>query len=195
MSHSASTGEHFRRFRALLGRVLAVLAGSSIALANPSDPALEHQVKAECIERFTRFVDWPPDLLRSSDTAFVVCTLGEGPLGAQLERVVVARGKLKDHPARTRRLVRNEAADGCHILYISPTERDSLGKVVEQTRGKPILSVSDTPGFAQQGVIINLFLDESSRVRFEINSEAARASGLRISAKLMSLARLVGTRG
>lgn len=171
---------------------LAWLAGSAWASAAPPEPAPEYRVKAEFIERFTQFVDWAPQLFPSDDTVFVVCAVGEGPLRAELDRVV--RGRLKGHPARMRHLTRDEAVDGCHLLYIAPTERDALSKIVSQTRGKPILSVGDTTGYAAQGVIVNMFLDESSRVRFEINADVARESGLKISAKLLSLARLVGTR-
>jgi hypothetical protein len=171
--------------------LLAVLAGSSAAAA--PDTELEYDVKVEFIERFTHFVDWPPELFPSEDTAFVLCAVGQGPLSSRLERLV-ARGGIKGHPARIRHVGRNGSTDGCHLLYIAPTDPDQAGRILDRTQGKPVLSIGDTPGFAEQGVLINLFLDESSRVRFQINVDAVRASRLRVSAKLMSLARLVDTR-
>jgi hypothetical protein len=146
------------------------------------------EVKAQFVERFTRFIEWPPQALQTKDTPFVVCALGHSTLGARLEQVL-ARGTIQGHPVRVRHLGHSDPSDGCHILYIPPGEREHVGSILERLRGKPVLSVGDTAGFSEQGVIINLFLDQNSYVRFEINSAAARASGLAISARLMSLAK------
>lgn len=150
----------------------------------------EYEVKAEFIERFTRFVVWPESVFASADSAFVVCVLGTGPLAAQLERVV-GRGKLKDRSARLQHVEQNDALDGCHILFVAVADRGAVRSVMHRTRGKPILSIGDQPGFAEAGVLINLIIDEDGAVRFEINREVADASGLKISAKLMRLARFV----
>jgi hypothetical protein len=53
-----------------------------------------------------------------------------------------------------------------------------------------VLTVSDERGFAQQGVGINFYTEED-KVRFEINQDAVNRSGLRISSKLLSLAKIV----
>jgi hypothetical protein len=153
----------------------------------------EYEVKAEFIERFTRFVVWPESVFASADSAFVVCIWGSGPLATQLERVV-ARGKIKDRPARLFHVDPNDGLDGCHILYVAVADRAAVHGIMARTRGKPILSVADQPGFAEEGVLINLVVDDDGAVRFEINREVADASGLKISAKLMRLARLVRTR-
>jgi hypothetical protein len=61
-------------------------------------------------------------------------------------------------------------------------------------RGKPILSIGDEPGRAEDGLLVNLIVDHEGFVRFEINLDVARVSGLRISAKLLRLARRVESR-
>jgi hypothetical protein len=77
-------------------------------------------------------------------------------------------------------------------LYVAAVDRDVVRGITASTRGKSILSVGDQPGFALEGLLINLVLDDEGFVRFEINRDVARVSGLKISAKLMRLARLVG---
>jgi len=175
----------------LLAVLLPSARASAPARATPEYS--EYEVKAEFIERFTRFVVWPESVFASADSAFVICVWGSGPLATQLERVV-ARGKVKDRPARLFHVDPNEGLDGCHILYVAVADRAAVHAVMARTRGKPILSVADQPGLAEEGVLINLVLDEDGAVRFEINRDVADASRLKISAKLMRLARLVRNR-
>lgn len=153
----------------------------------------EAEVKAEFIERFTRFIEWPADAQPAPHAPFVVCTLGESPLSTHLERVLMGR-LIQGHPAKVKRLREGEPVAGCHILYLAPGLRAQVEQLVEDLRGRPILLVADAPGFAELGLIINLFVDEDLHVRFEINPEMALASGLKISAKLMTLARHTRTR-
>jgi hypothetical protein len=60
--------------------------------------------------------------------------------------------------------------------------------------GSYILTIGDTKGFGESGVMIN-FLTKENKVRFEINLAAARRAGLKISSKLLSLATIVYSRG
>ncbi len=166
------------------GRWLVVCAVASLSWAATPAPS-EAQVKAEFVERFTRFIEWPEP--PSADSAFVVCVWGESPLGEQLEQLT--RRKIQNRAVQLKRLRDYEGPNGCHILYLAPGARDQVARIAEGLRGKPILSVGDAAGFAEQGLVINLFVDEAAHVRFEINPEAVHASGLKISAKLMTLAK------
>jgi len=57
-------------------------------------------------------------------------------------------------------------------------------------KGWSIFIVGDMNGFAQDGGIINM-VKEESRVAIEINLEAAQLSRLKISSKLLALAKIV----
>lgn len=179
---------------ALLLATILSLAHPGVSRGTPpARSAPEHAVKAEFIERFTRFVDWPDSTFASPSAPFVVCAWGRGPLTSQLEQVV-SRQPIKARPAR---FVHVESQDGlqpCHVLYVATPDRAVVRGIVASTRGKPLLSVGDQPGFAEEGVLINLFVDAEGFVRFEINLDAARVSGLKISSKLMRLAKLRGSR-
>jgi hypothetical protein len=54
-------------------------------------------------------------------------------------------------------------------------------------KGRSILTVGDTEGFAEDGGIIR-FVTEKNRIRFRINVDAAEAAHLVISSKLLRLA-------
>lgn len=185
-----------RPTRVLLHLAVALLLLAELPVASaapPTNAVPAHEVKAEFIERFTRFVDWPDSAFASPSSPFVVCVWGSGALATQLERVVVAR-RIKGRPVRVLHVGSGDRLAPCHILYVAAVERGVVRGITASTRGKSILSVGDQPGFAQDGLLINLILDDEGFVRFEINQEVAKASGLKISAKLMRLARLVGTR-
>ena len=77
---------------------------------------------------------------------------------------------------------------GCHVLFIGRSERrwhDILGRL----RGN-VLTISDADGFASAGGIVGFFSD-SGRIKLDINPDAARQANLKISAKLLELARTV----
>jgi hypothetical protein len=63
--------------------------------------------------------------------------------------------------------------------------------VFDRLRGASVLTVGDHDDFATTGGVIH-FTRENYRVRFEINVRAAERAGLRISSKLLQLARIVG---
>jgi len=159
------------------------------AVAQPAVRQPEHAVKAEFIERFTVFTEWPGSAL-ASRAPFVVCIAGDGPLRAALERVVSQR-PIKQHPARVKHVDDSAALTECHLLYIAPNRDAGLAALLRRTAGRPILTVGDSTGWGARGVMVNLFVDSQSYVRFEINLDSANASGLKISAKLLRLARTI----
>jgi hypothetical protein len=67
----------------------------------------------------------------------------------------------------------------------------NLAAILRETEGRPVLTIGDTDGFAQAGVILNLYTFDQ-RVRIEANTTAAARAGLRLSSQLLRLARIVG---
>jgi hypothetical protein len=173
-----------RRAPWVLATLLAVGAPSR---ARASE--LEYQLKAEFMERFTRFIDWPEASFPAPEAPFVFCTLGEVSFGEYLESMA-AEHKVKGRRLVIRRLTSPTQLQECHLLFIARSERERLKAILSQVVGKPILTVGDTSGFASAGVIINFFM-EREFVRFEINLDAARETGLKFSSKLLKLGRNV----
>jgi hypothetical protein len=175
---------------ALLTRVrsLVLLAGlfllPGVAAAQT---AAEYDIKAAFLYNFTKFVDWPASAFPDAGT-LKVCVLGDDPFGHSLQSVngeAVGNRKLKvvrtDSPAKP---------SDCQVLFISRSERARVPQVLAAVKDSPVLTVGDTPGLVDQGVSINFTL-EGSKVRFEINTDAADKAGLKISSKLLQLAKRV----
>ena len=76
-----------------------------------------------------------------------------------------------------------------HFIYLQ-LRKKQLTEILDTIKDMNVLTVSDERGFAQQGVGINFYTEED-KVRFEINQDAVNRSGLRISSKLLSLAKIV----
>jgi hypothetical protein len=151
---------------------------------------LEYEVKAEYLERFTRFIDWPADShAGSAEGRFRLCVIGNNPFGSYLEDMTT-EVKFKGKPAELNLIHDVREAQNCDLLFIAHPESQRLPEILKVTRDLPILTVSDTPGFANKGVLIN-FYNEGAKVRFEINQHAIKQSRLHVSSRLLGLARVV----
>ena len=168
---------------------LAVAALLAVAAPPAQADELEDLLKAEFMERFTHFVDWPADAFPSHDSPFVFCIVGESPISPYLERLARDR-RIKDRRAEARHLRPGQDPGGCHMLLIGPDERPRLHALLARIGNRPVLTVSDAEGFAKEGVLINFYISEDDRVRFEISSSEVKRSPLKISAQLLRLARV-----
>ena len=80
---------------------------------------------------------------------------------------------------------------GTYIAADSPQAAETVVRRIVETVGhSSVLTVSDITGFAREGGIIGFFVEEK-RVQFEINVAAAEVAGVRISSRLLNLARIV----
>lgn len=172
--------------RALLASM--VLAASACALPargdSPRPEDLEPVVKAEFIARFTDYIDWPRNAF-AADSAFHFCAVGNGPLIPHI-RNLISNIRLKNRPVAYRALADTSGAAGCHLIYFAPDAGNDMDRIIQRLDDAPVLTIGDTPGYGKKGAMINLFL-EGTRVRFKINSNAAKANGLQVSAKLLVL--------
>jgi len=147
----------------------------------------EYALKAEFIERFTHFVEWPASAFPSATASFVICVLGENPFGSYLDQMTSGR-TIRDRKVQLAQPKSLGEIKKCHVLFVARSEKGKLAAILAQTSDQPVLTIGDTEGFAQRGVLINFYLD-GDKVRFEVNGEAVKKSGLKVSAQLMNLAR------
>jgi hypothetical protein len=170
-----------------LGLVILFIAAPHLCPAQ----GLEYKVKAEFLERFTRFIEWPADSgLNNSDKAFCICVTGKNPFGSYLEDMA-AQVKIKGKPVEIHQIEQLTAElPKCQILFIARSEKDRLADILKLTQDKPILTVGDTNGFAADGVLVNFF-SSGSYIRFEVNIDRAEKSKLKFSSRLLKLAKLI----
>jgi hypothetical protein len=149
----------------------------------------EYQVKAAFLHKFAKFVEWPSPAFSSDSDPFILCILGRDPFGKALDT-------LQDKTVGNRKFVIKKAqtiedAGKCQILFISSSEKGNLQQILKAVRNKQILTVADTEGFAQSGVMINFIMQEG-KVQFEINPQAVRQAGLTVSSQLLKVSKVIG---
>lgn len=146
----------------------------------------ENQVKSAFLTKFAMFVEWPGKPVPGGQTPIVIGILGDDPFGPQFE-LALAKETINGRPFALKRLKDPQEAGGCQILFVSASERPRLPEILAAVRKQPILTVGDQERFAHQGGMIN-FVKQGSKVRFEVNSAAVEAGGLKMSAKLLQVA-------
>lgn len=149
----------------------------------------EYQIKAAFVYNFAQFVLWPSTAFTNSSQSFEIGILGDNPFGKSLEETVKGE-TIKGRPITIVESSRIEKLAGCQILFISKSAASHLDEIFQKLDSKPILTVSEDPGFLQHGGIINLYRD-GSKVHFEINPDAAEKSGLKLGSELLSVGKVV----
>lgn len=162
---------------------LGVVFGCAGAVAGTP----EYAVKAAYVYNFAKFVEWPP---ANPTAALTVCIYGKTPLAGFLDETV--RGKLVHGlPVEVKRMPEgDEHWDSCAAVFFGATNRARIQTVLAQLKGRSILTLGESEAFAEGGGMITLVV-EGDRVRFDINLAAVTDARLKISSKLMELARRV----
>ena len=150
----------------------------------------EYQVKAAYLFNFLKFVEWPADAFTDSLAPIVIGVVGDDPFGGALPEVVIGK-TVQGRDLVIRKYHASENLRGASILFISASEKKRLPQILTSLRGASVLTVADMDGFLDEGGMIQ-FLFEDDRVRFAIDVGAASRARLKISSKLLSLARMVG---
>ncbi len=171
----------------LLHPVLLAGLFFSPAPSPAAGPAIhEHKVKAAFLYNFAKFVEWPDEAFEGPRAPFVIGVSGGRSFAGALEQMI--RGKtLRNRAVKITRCKTLNPPAPCHILFLSETAGRQRQARLEQLKGKPVLTVGNSPGFLAEGGII-AFAVAQNRIRFAVNREAAEKANLKISAKLLHLA-------
>lgn len=180
---------------ALVSCALLGIAGAAPGLAQHlperglrTEPVSEYLVKAAFLFNFARFAEWPADAFDGPADPVNLCVLGRDPFGAFLQSL---KGKrVGDRKIQIRHLIWAEEAAGCHVLFLSQTTEGRLGRLFQLLDGRPVLTVSDWPEPVRSGGVIGLEVVDR-KVRFRINVDAAKQSGVKLSSRLLKLAVIV----
>lgn len=170
----------------LLFFLFFTLTGWNFHQAEAAEPD-PSQVKAAFVYNFIKFVFWPRESLPPDAPEITLCVLGNDPLGNELESLSgkAAAGKALS----VKRISSRDEASICQVLYICRSESRQVKEILKELpRG--VLTIGDMENFAAFGGMIN-FVIKDRRISFEINPDAAATGEMRISSKLLSLAKLV----
>jgi hypothetical protein len=183
-----------RRHRTALEHLAVAFALLGLGLAHAQDASpLENQVKAAFLARFPLFVEWPAATFTNAQAPIVIGILGKDPLGPLIDEAVRS-AKVDERPVRLQRFQDVSALEPCHLLFVPAAEQKHLREILLRLDGQPVLTIGEGERFARDGGMI-AFTKEAGKVRFEINLDAARRAGLRLSPKLVQVSKVVGASG
>ena len=178
-----------RRFACLAALLLAAQLPPANRAACADESPTEYQVKAAYLFNFLKFVEWPDDPAADPHGKWVIGFIGETSIGGELTRLAEGKNVL----GRDLQVKQFQPADnlrGCNILFIGATEKKRLPEILGELRGSTVLTVADMDNFIGSGGMIQ-FVVEDARVRVAIDVGATGRARLKVSSKLLSLARVV----
>lgn len=171
----------------LLPLLLALLPAIAGAQAQPAPT--EASVRAAFVYQFGNYVDWPAAVLGEPGTPFVIAVLGDEEVLRELGQITSGRriaGRQVVVTAATSASDLGQAA----VVYVGQDAAGQLPAIAERARVRPMLVVSASAEDLAQGGMIGFALS-AGRLRFDVSLDALQASGLKVSSRLLAVARQV----
>jgi len=149
--------KHYNKFIISSLIVLSFFAfGERDLFPQQPNPA-EYRVKALFLYNFAKFVEWPHSI---GDT-LNICILGDDPFGAYIEGL--EDRPLNEQKVKIRRIEAVRDIKKCQVLFVDSSEDERLDIIVAEATGKGILTVGDSEGNAERGLIIEFYKENSDR--------------------------------
>jgi hypothetical protein len=178
-----------KKLRPVIWGMLFVFLGMIPSTARAqSAPATEHDIKSGFIYNFALFAQWPAKVFTDSNSPLAICIAGNAETVAAFEQLKTK--KIKNRPVTVHAFGDNATHHPCHIIYIALKNKTETAALLRRVSGPGVLTIGDMDGFAQLGGIIN-FYRENNKLRFEINTDAARRADVKLSSQLLKLAKIV----
>jgi hypothetical protein len=176
--------------RAILLAAFLAIIPANFAAENlgASDRALtEYEVKAAYVFYFAKFIDWPPAAFSSPNAPITIGVVGDDEFGNLLGNIVKDK-TIQEHPIQVRLLKWPVDLQAFQMVFVGSSEQKRFHQIAGSLKDRPVLTITETEDSSQKKGILNLFV-EGGKVQFEVNIAEAEKARLRISSKLLRLAR------
>ncbi|MDY6933381.1 MAG: YfiR family protein [Spirochaetota bacterium] len=175
-------------FRFITLIIICILTLNLQALYARSPSYNEYLVKAAFLYNIAKFIDWSPKAFKNDQSDIVLHIIGEDTFGNAINSI---RGKtINGRKLVIKRSRSLQEFEKCHILFISKSEKDNLEPIFAKLQGLEVLTISDMSNFTRYGGIINLKTIKG-KIHIEINVLRSELAGIKISSRLLKLARIV----
>lgn len=149
----------------------------------------EGQVRAAYLYNIAKFVEWPPAAFHGPDDPIQLCAIGDDATIDILQAAVTGK-RVNGRPIQARRLAHTGDLGTCHILFVGVRDKNKIAVILRKTASLPTVTVGQSDSFIPLGGMINL-ASESGVIKLEAAPATAEAAGLRISSRLLLVARIV----
>jgi hypothetical protein len=142
----------------------------------------QEKLKVLLIGKLAKYITWP-----DPKEHFVITVLNDdSPLFEE-----IYHGKtIKNKDVVIHHINSIDALQTPDILYISQANKNNLATILEKTRNKHILLISDIRGFADKGGTIQIYF-ASQKIRLRVNLTTAKREKLKIKSSLLRIVTIV----
>jgi YfiR/HmsC-like len=175
-----------------LSIVLCILTLAGAPPLHAGRPATHPSASAYALEaayifNFIQFTDWPG---KEKSAPITVLVTGDDRVRSAMQSIAAASDKSGRIPLRIDPCTDLACLDRPHVLFIGSDQEPHLQQWLGGTKGLPVLTISDIPGFSDRGGMIEL-VRRRNRLSFRINRQAITDSGLYVSAQLLQLGEII----
>jgi len=171
-----------------LATLLALFLVPAPAQPQTDARSAEVRIKAAFVYKFSDFIEWPAGAFAAADSPLTIGVVDADPLADELAQVVVRR-TVQGRPVVVRKLKRGTPLAGIHVLFVGGQGGGRLTEVLAGAKGQPTLTVTEADEPAAGSMINFVLVDQ--KVRFDVALPAAEAGNLKISSRLLAVARKV----
>jgi hypothetical protein len=150
----------------------------------------EYPLKALYLYNFGSYIEWPRNAFADERAPFTIGVLGPSPLIESLQQIAVSK-TIGGRKIQVSRFENVNQIGSCQMLFVPasiPLANQRLA--IAAVKGRPVLLVGETPGFAKDGGGMNFFV-QANKIRFEVNLDATKEQQLKVSSKLLAIAKIV----
>jgi hypothetical protein len=170
--------------RQMVVALIIGILGINLSLSAPTSEV--QSLTIAFLYNFMKLSEWPTE---TTGNTLTLCVTEDREFGQELDTI---DGKpIQDKTIAVKRLVLGDNPNECQLLFLPSEEKPiRLQEWLRLAATKPILTVSDMPGFLDQGGMINL-VSEDNRLQFEVNLLLVEKTGITLSSQMLQIARLV----
>lgn len=152
---------------------------------------------AKAIEKIAFFTQWPKNHEKGDlKDHFVITVIGDNNLSNAILSYYKDK-EIKDKTVKVNyvdvnslpELKASELKEN-HIIFIPAISDENLSEFLKKISEVPVLTMSNTSGFAEKGVILN-FYETNNKMPFEVNFNCLKKSGIYINALLLENIKIV----
>lgn len=154
-------------------------------MISSSHAVSEEKLKAAFIFNFIHFTRWQDSVFTENSKYYNVCLSNKNThspdFTAATDRLI--NGKTINIIT----LTQESSADkvlACHVLIIQSNNKQYITNLLTTIQGSPILTIGNTK---QENIMIRL-VNNLGKIKFFINQQIARESGIKFSSKILRLA-------
>lgn len=150
----------------------------------------EYVMKAAYLYNFVHLAEWPANTsyADSKSSAFNLCIYGDDEIDIIAEQL--HGKKVNGAPVRVSRITDPTRIGECQLLFLGEADSSRGAHLLQVAQGFSVLTVSDDARLRRRGVILMLAI-ERQRLVFDVDVNASRNAQIKLSSKLLQLARRI----